>query len=79
MIVNRGEIWSANLNPTRGSEQAGLRPVIIFQTNILNKFTTTVLAIPLTTNIRRTSLPSCVLIPKGEGGLSNASVALYHW
>ena len=78
MIVNRGEVWLANLNPTRGSEQAGIRPVIIFQSNALNKFTTTVLAIPLTTNLRRTSLPSCVFIPKGEGGLANDSVALCH-
>jgi mRNA interferase MazF len=33
MIVRRGEIWLANLNPTRGSEQAGIRPVLIFQTD----------------------------------------------
>jgi mRNA interferase MazF len=59
MTVNRGEIWLANLNPTRGSEQAGTRPVLIFQNNVINKYTTTILAIPLTTNLRRASLPSC--------------------
>ncbi len=78
MIVNRGEIWLANLNPTRGSEQAGIRPVVIFQADVLSKFTTTVLAIPLTSNLRRASLPSCVLIPKGEGHLENDSVVLCH-
>jgi len=34
--VNRGEIWLADLNPTRGSEQAGVRPVLIFQNDLLN-------------------------------------------
>ncbi len=78
MTLQRGEIWMADLNPTRGSEQAGVRPVIIFQNNAINRFTTTVLTIPLTTNLRRASLPSCLLIPKGEGGLSQDSVALCH-
>jgi len=57
MTIRRGEIWLANLNPTRGSEQAGIRPVLIFQTDLLNRFTSTVLTIPLTTNLRRASLP----------------------
>src|SRR5919202_5582256 len=78
MPFKRGEIWLANLNPTRGSEQAGTRPVIIFQNNLINKYTTTILAIPLTTNLRRASLPSCVQLSKGEGGLSSDSVALCH-
>jgi len=78
MIVARGEIWLADLNPTRGSEQAGVRPVLIFQNNILNEFTSTVLAVPLTTNLRRASLPSCVRIAKGEGGLASDSVVLCH-
>ncbi|NJN94307.1 MAG: type II toxin-antitoxin system PemK/MazF family toxin [Anaerolineales bacterium] len=78
MMVKRGEIWLADLNPTRGSEQAGTRPVLIFQNNLVNKFTTTVLAIPLTTNLRRAALPSCVQIAKGEGGLTSDSVALCH-
>lgn len=78
MTVKRGEIWLADLNPTRGAEQAGTRPVLIFQNSLINKFTTTILAIPLTTNLRRASLPSCLLISKGEGGLASDSVALCH-
>lgn len=78
MTVERGEIWLANLNPTRGSEQAGIRPVLIFQNDLINKFTTTVLAIPFTTNLRRALLPSSVQVPKGEGGLTSDSVALCH-
>ena len=75
--VTRGEIWLADLNPTRGAEQAGVRPVLIFQNDLLNKFTT-VLTIPLTTNLRRAALPSCVMISRGEGGLTSDSVALCH-
>ena len=78
MTVRRGEIWWADLNPIRGSEQAGVRPVLILQNDAINKFTSTVLAIPLTTNLRRAALPSCVLIPRGEGGLASDSVALCH-
>jgi mRNA interferase MazF len=75
MMVKRGKIWLADLNPIRGSEQAG---TLIFQNDAINKFTTTVIVIPLTTNIRRAALPSCVLLAQGEGGLFHASVALGH-
>lgn len=78
MTVKRGEIWLADLDPTRGSEQAGMRPVLIFQNDAINVYTTTVLTIPLTTNLRRASLPSCIQIAKGEGGLLSDSVALCH-
>ncbi|MGZ8845395.1 MAG: type II toxin-antitoxin system PemK/MazF family toxin [Pyrinomonadaceae bacterium] len=78
MTVSRGEIWLADLNPTQGSEQSGTRPVLIFQNNSINRFTSTFLTIPLTTNLRRASLPSCVLVRQGEGGLTKDSVALRH-
>ncbi len=76
MTVKRGEVWLADLNPTRGSEQGGTRPVIIFQNDIVSQFSTTVITIPLTTNLRRASLPTCLLIPSAEGGLAQDSVAL---
>jgi len=78
MSFNRGEVWLANLNPTQGSEQAGTRPVIIFQESTLARFTTTIITIPVTSNLRRAALPTCVQISKGEGGLSQDSVALCH-
>jgi mRNA interferase MazF len=74
--LKRGEAWLANLNPTQGSEQAGVRPVIIFQNDIVSQFSTTTIAIPLTTNQRRAALPICMLIKQGDGGLSQNSVAL---
>ena len=78
IATRRGEIWLADLNPSQGSEQAGTRPVVIFQNDAINRFTSTVLAIPLTTNMGRASLPSCVRLPQGEGGLASDSVALCH-
>ena len=69
MKVERGEIWLANLDPTKGSEQAGTRPIIIFQENTISKFTSTIITIPLTTNLR---------ISNGQGGLNQDSVALCH-
>ncbi len=78
MSAVRGEVWLADLNPVRGSEQAGVRPVLVFQNDFLNRLTTTVLAIPFTTNLRRAALPSCVVVSKGEGGLAGDSVALCH-
>ncbi len=78
MTARRGEIWYANLNPVQGSEQAGIRPVLVFQNDNVNKATSTTLVIPFTTNLRRASLPSCVQIAKGEGGLTAESVLLCH-
>jgi mRNA interferase MazF len=74
--IKRGQIWLADLNPTQGSEQAGVRPVIIFQNDLVSQFSTTTITIPLSTNQRRAALPICLLIEQGNGGLSQDSVAL---
>src|SRR6266496_4804170 len=78
MTIKRGEVWLADLNPIRGSEQAGIRPILIFQNDAINTFTTTAVTIPFTTNLRRAALPSCVRVVAGEGGLASDSVALCH-
>jgi mRNA interferase MazF len=78
MILRRGDLCIANLNPVRGSEQSGIRPVIIFQNNQLNRFTSTVIIIPLTTNLRRAELPTCVTISAEENEINETSVALCH-
>lgn len=66
----RGEIYLADPNPSRGSEQAGIRPVIIVQRNTFDRFTTTVVVVPLTSNLRRARIPGTIVIPAGEGGLT---------
>lgn len=78
MRARRGEVWYANLNPVQGSEQSGIRPVLIFQNDTINKVTTTTLVIPFTSNLRRAALPSCVHVVKGDGGLTAESVLLCH-
>lgn len=78
MTVKRGEIWIANLNPVQGSEQSGLRPVLIFQNDRINRAISTAIVIPFTSNLRRAALPSCVQVAKGEGGLTMESVLLCH-
>ncbi len=74
--MQKGEIYLANLNPVVGSEQAGMRPVVIVQNSLLNRFSRTVVVIPFTTNLKRAELPSGVLISVGAGGLKQDSVAL---
>lgn len=72
--MRRGDVYLADLDPTKGSEQAGRRPVVLFQDSRLISATLTVLVIPLTTNLRMQKLPTCVLVPAGEGGLRQDSV-----
>ena len=72
----RGDIYLADLNPSRGSEQAGIRPVIIVQHNNIDRFTSTVVVIPLTSNLRRAQIPGTMVIPAGQAGLNQESVAL---
>jgi len=76
--MKRGDIFLADLDPSKGSEQAGRRPVLVFQDDRLIPATLTVIVIPLTTNLRLQKLPTCVLIPQGEGGLRQDSIAICH-
>ena len=48
----QGEIWYANLNPTKGSEQSGFRPLVIISGNLLNEHLNVVIACPLTTKVK---------------------------
>lgn len=76
MAVKRGEVWLADLSPTRGTEQAGVRPVAVVQTDRANPHSPHTIILPFTTRIRQRLLPSHVLVPAGEGGLTQDSVAL---
>ena len=50
--MKQGEIWRANLDPSKGSEQAGFRPVVILSGNLLNQHLPIVIVVPLTTKIK---------------------------
>jgi mRNA interferase MazF len=69
-------VWLADLSPARGTEQAGTRPVLVVQTDRANPHSPHTIVVPFTTRIRQRLLPSHVLVPAGEGGLTNDSVAL---
>ncbi len=74
----RSEVWMASLDPIRGSEQAGTRPILILQTDPLNNFLRTVVAVPLTTNLKWGQYAFCVFVTAPEGGLTSDSKALCH-
>jgi mRNA interferase MazF len=65
-VFEFSEIRITNFESKQGSEEAGVRPTIIFQNDTISMYRTTVISIPLTTNLRRASVPSCVCIPGGE-------------
>jgi mRNA interferase MazF len=71
-------VWWASLDPIVGSEQGGRRPILVLQNDAVSSFTTTVVAIPLTTTLRRSQLPSAVFVPSAGTGLPSDSVALCH-
>ena len=76
--MRRGDVYLADLNPVKGSEQAGRRPVLILQDDLLIAATLTVLVIPFTTNLAMRKLPTCVFVPAAEAGLREDSVAICH-
>ena len=71
----RGEVWAANLSPTRGHEQAGHRPVVVISEDLFNQGPAgLVVVLPLTSTDR--GIPMHVPIDPPEGGLKNRSVIL---
>ncbi|HHT9146609.1 MAG: type II toxin-antitoxin system PemK/MazF family toxin [Candidatus Brocadiaceae bacterium] len=76
MEIRRGEIWLANLSPTQGTEQAGIRPVLIIQTDRANPYSPHTVIVPFTTKIRKEILPSHVSIKAGSEGTKEDSVLL---
>lgn len=72
---SRGEVWLADLNPIRGHEQAGTRPVLVVSADALNRSRAAIVfVVPLTT--REKGIPSHVRMTPPEGGLSVASFAM---
>ena len=76
MSVRRGDIYYADLSPVIGSEQGGLRPVLIVQNDVGNKYSPTVIAAAITSKMEKNKLPTHIDIPGYEAGLSKDSVIL---
>lgn len=76
MKVRIGDIFYADLNPVKGSEQDGIRPVLIVQNDIGNKYSPTVIGIPITTSIKRTNLPTHIPIYSSITDIPKDSIIL---
>ena len=76
-MIRRGQIWWADVGDPRGSEPALRRPVIVVQDDLLNESKlSTVMVVPLTSNLRRAEAIGNVLLEPTESGLDRPSVAL---
>ncbi len=76
MNIKRGDIYYADLSPVVGSEQGGLRPVLIVQNDVGNRYSPTVIAAAITSRMGKTRLPTHIDIYANEVGLAKDSVIL---
>ena len=76
MDIKRGEVFYADLSPVVGSEQGGVRPVLILQNDVGNKYSPTVIVTAITSQLGKAKLPTHVELPAGEYNLPKNSVAL---
>ena len=76
MTVKRGEIYYADLSPVVGSEQGGVRPVLIIQNDVGNRFSPTVIAAAITSQKDKTRLPTHIQLNSRDCGLARDSVVL---
>lgn len=76
MTVKRGDIYYADLSPVIGSEQGGIRPVLIVQNDVGNKFSPTVIAAAITSQRDKTNLPTHIKVDADGCGLAKDSIVL---
>ena len=76
MIVRRGDIFYADLSPVIGSEQGGLRPVLIIQNDVGNKYSPTIIVAAITSQINKAKLPTHMELDAVQTGLPKDSVVL---
>ena len=75
--VLRGDVYLAGLDPTEGSEQAGVRPVVVVSRNALNRFSRIAVVCPLIDSANKTRVyPSHVRVPAASGGLKIESIVI---
>ena len=74
--IKRGEIYYADLSPVVGSEQGGVRPVLVVQNDVGNKYSPTVIVCAITSKLTKAKLPTHIELPAEEYNLPKNSVAL---
>ena len=75
-MIKRGELYYADLSPVVGSEQGGVRPILVVQNDTGNKYSPTIIAAAVTSQINKAKLPTHIEICEGEFGLNKDSVIL---
>lgn len=75
-MVHRGDIYYADLSPVVGSEQGGVRPVLIVQNDVGNRFSPTVIAAAITSQKDKTKLPTHIQLQASGSGLAKDSIVL---
>ena len=76
MVVKRGDMFYADLSPVVGSEQGGIRPVLIIQNDMGNKYSPTVIAAAITSQLNKSKLPTHIELDSEKFGLKADSVIL---
>lgn len=76
MNIKRGDIYYADLSPVIGSEQGGLRPVLIVQNDVGNKYSPTVIAAAITSRVSKAKLPTHIDVVGDDTGLAKDSIIL---
>lgn len=76
MNIKRGDIYYADLSPVVGSEQGGVRPVLIVQNDIGNRFSPTVIAAAITSQRAKANLPTHIMLNAQSTGLARDSIVL---
>ncbi len=76
MTIKRGDIYYADLSPVIGSEQGGVRPVLIIQNDVGNRYSPTVIAAAITSQQDKTRLPTHIKVSADDCGLSKDSIVL---
>ena len=76
MLIKRGDMFYADLSPVVGSEQGGIRPVVIIQNDVGNKHSPTVIAAAITSQTGKTKLPTHIPIGSQNSGLKSDSIVL---
>ena len=76
IIVKRGDIFYADLSPVVGSEQGGVRPVLVIQNDVGNKYSPTIIVAAITSQMKKAKLPTHIEINAGNFGLIKDSVLL---
>ena len=76
MNVKRGELYYADLSPVVGSEQGGIRPVLVVQNDVGNKYSPTIIAAAVTSKINKARLPTHIELPSSYGLVKDSVILL---